>query len=278
MIMAQEERNKEAETPALQEATRNLEEKIFDAKDAVLRLRERNRHLHERVGRLENRAKWLTWCALGALGLVLASIGILAFIAKEQISPLQSQVATLQATLNPVQAKLEELERARQTCANGTTAAIGEARIQQLKLDLLESVKKLAPEILAAALKDGGQGSPTTAASGAVTTTAVGSVKGPTGETLRIAVGRTDPQKTQWVQYNDGGIYLDIDTASAGFSSTPYYFTSLSGHTNNWMAQGVTSIYSPTAKGFRVHVGHRELTAAQAKNWDWSISWIAIGN
>jgi hypothetical protein len=95
---------------------------------------------------------------------------------------------------------------------------------------------------------------------------------------LRIVVGKTDPQKTRWVQYNDGGIYVDIDTSSAGFSVTPYYFTSLSGHTNNWMAQGVTSIYSPTAKGFRVHVGYRGLTAAQAKDWGWAISWIAIGN
>ncbi|MBI3801828.1 MAG: hypothetical protein HY268_33265 [Deltaproteobacteria bacterium] len=276
--MAQEERSKEAETSVLQDATRNLEEKIFDAKDAALRLWERNRHLQERVGRLESRVKFLTWCALGALGLVLGSSGILAFIAKDQISPLQSQVAALQTALNPIQAKLAEVERARQTSTNGTPAAIEEARIQQLKQDLLESVKKLAPEILAAALKDGGQVSPAVAASRAVTTTAVGTVKGPTGETLRIAVGRTDPLKTQWVQYNDGGIYVDIDTSSAGFASTPSYFTSLSGHTNNWMAQGVTSIYLPTAKGFRVHVGYRALTAAQAKNWDWSVSWIAIGN
>jgi Tfp pilus assembly protein PilN len=276
--MAKADSSKEAETPALQDATRNLEEKIFDAKDAALRLWERNRHLQERVARLESRSKFLTRCALGALGLVLASLGLLAFIAKEQIAPLQSQVTTLQATLSPVQAQLEELERVRQTGASSATAATEEARMQQLKQDLLESVKKLAPEILATAMKDGGQVSLPTAASGAVTTTTVGTVKGPTGETLRIAVGRTDPQKTPWVQYNEGGIYVDIDTSSAGFAATPYYFTSLSGHTNNWMAQGVTSIYLPTAKGFRVHVGHQDLTTAQAKNWGWSISWIAIGN
>jgi len=276
--MEKADSGKDAETPALQDATRNLEEKIFDAKDAALRLWERNRHLQERVGRLESRNKFLTRSALGALGLVLVSLGILGFIAREQIVPLQSQVATLQATLSPVQAKLEELERVSQAGANGATAATEEARMQQLKQDLLESVKKLAPEILATAMKDGGQASPTTAASGAVTTTTVGTVKGPAGETLHIAVGRTDPQKTPWVQYNEGGIYVDIDTSGAGFASTPYYFTSLSGHTNNWMAQGVTSVYLPTAKGFRVHVGHQDLTTTQAKNWGWSISWIAIGN
>jgi hypothetical protein len=35
--MAKADSSKEAETPALQDATRNLEEKIFDAKDAALR-------------------------------------------------------------------------------------------------------------------------------------------------------------------------------------------------------------------------------------------------
>jgi hypothetical protein len=102
-------------------------------------------------------------------------------------------------------------------------------------------------------------------------------VKGPGNETLRIVVGRTDPKKTRWIQYSDGGVAVEVDTSHAGFSAPPYYFTSLGGHTNNWMAQGVTSIYEPTAKGFRVHIGHRALTTAQAKEWGWYVNWIAIG-
>ncbi len=273
--MANEEAGKEAETQTLQEATRNLEEKIFDAKDATLRLWERNRYLQEKVGKLESRVRLLTW---SALGLLVGSVGMFAVIAKAQLSPLQSQVVVLQEAVGPLQTRIEEFDRAMRTSENKESLMIEEARIKQVEKNVLESVKKLAPEILAAAVKEGGQGSPANEVSGTIVSSTVGAVKDPTGKTLRIVVGKTDPQKTRWVQYSDGGIYVDIDTSSAGFSSTPYYFTSLSGHTNNWMAQGVTSIYLPTAKGFRVHVGHRDLIAAQAKEWGWSISWIAIGN
>jgi hypothetical protein len=274
--MSNEDKGKEAETQTLQEATRDLEEKIFDAKDATLRLWERNRHLHERVGMLESRIRVLTSFALV---FVVGSIGMFAVIAKGQLSPLQSQVVALQETMSPLQAKLEEFDRVIQAGENKETTEAGEARIQQLEKDLLESVKKSAPEILAAALqKEGGQLQAANEVSGEIGNSAVGTVNGPASETLRIVVGKTDPQKTHWVQYSDGGIYVDIDTSSAGFSSTPYYFTSLGGHTNNWKAQGVTSIYRPTAKGFRVHVGHRELIGARAKEWGWYINWIAIGN
>ena len=272
--MANEDEVKQTEAQALQETARTLEEKIFDAKDATLRLWERNRHLQERVGGLENRMRLLTWLAFG---LFLGSVGIIAVIAKGQVSPLQSQVVALQKTVGPLQTKIEEFDRALKSSENKESATITEARIQQLEKDIFAAVKKAAPEILVAAGKESRQEN-SAAVGGTVVSASVGTAKGPTGETLRIVVGKTDPQKMHWVQYNDGGIYVDIDTASAGFSATPYYFTSLSGHTNNWMAQGVTSIYSPTAKGFRVHVGYRGLTAAQAKNWGWSVSWIAVGN
>ena len=268
-------KDKEAETQTLQETTRDLEEKIIDAKDATLRLRERNRHLHERVGMLEDRVRLLTYFALV---FVMGSIVMFVVIAKGQLSPLRSQVVTLQERMSPLQAKLEEFDRVRQASENRETAVAGEARTQQLEKDLLESVKKLAPEILAAALREGSYEQPVKNAGGEIVKPMVGAVKGSVGETLRIIVGKTDPQKTQWVQYSDGGIYIDIDTSSAGFSSIPHYFTSLGGHTNNWRAQGVTSIYLPTAKGFRVHVGYRGLIAAQAKEWGWYVNWIAIGN
>jgi hypothetical protein len=274
-MMSNEDTGKEAETQTFQEATRNLEEKIFDAKDATLRLWERNRHLQETVGMLESRVRLLTWFALA---LVVGSLGMFAVIAKGQLSPLQSQVVALQETMSPLQAKLEEFDRVMQASEDRETATVGEARIQQLEKDLLESVKKLAPEMLAAALKEGGHEHPANNVGGETVKPTMGTIKGPVSETLRIVVGKTDPQNTRWVQYSDGGIYVEIDTSSAGFSSTPYYFTSLGGHTNNWQAQGAASIYLPTAKGFRVHVGHRELTAAQAKEWGWYINWIAIGN
>lgn len=76
---ANEDEGKQAEVQVPQETARTLEEKIFDAKDATLRLWERNRHLQERVEGLENRVRWLTWLILG---LFLGSVSLIAVIAK----------------------------------------------------------------------------------------------------------------------------------------------------------------------------------------------------
>lgn len=252
------------EGPVQQEERRNLEERIQDAKDSTLRLWERTRSLQEKQGLLENRAKLIPWIALA---LLVGSIGLSALITKQQLSKMEQQLAALQATPPQPSASQDE-------------------NLEQIKKELLESVKQMAPELLVAAIKEGKLSLPPdnarTAPDNAPTQSAVPSsapvlVKGPGNETLRIVVGRTDPSKTRWVQYSDGGVAVDVDTSHAGFSTSPYYFTSLGGHTNNWMAQGVTSIYEPTAKGFRVHVGYRGLTAAQAKDWGWYVNWIAIG-
>lgn len=248
----------------LQEGKRNLEERIQDAKDSTLRLWERTRSLQEKQGLLENRAKLIPWIALA---LLVGSVGLSALITKRQLSQMQQQLAALQA-------------------APQQPAVTQDGNLEQIKRELLESVKQMAPELLAAAIKERKLSLPLndtgTAPDNAPTRSAVPSsaptpVKGPGNETLRIVVGRTDPHKTHWVQYSGGGVAVEVDTAYAGFSTSPYYFTSLGGHTNNWMAQGVTSIYEPTAKGFRVHVGYRGLTAAQAKEWGWYVNWIAIG-
>jgi hypothetical protein len=271
--MPNEDEVKRAEAHTLQETTRDLEEKIFGAKDATLRVWERNRQLHHRVGWLESRVRALMWLALG---LLLGGAGMFAVIAKEQISPLQHQVGALQEAVHLLQAKIKEFDRT--MTANNAAPTIDEARIKQVEQEVLEAVQKLVPEMLATAGKESAQGSPVNKVGGILGSSVVGATTGSIGKPLRLVVGKTDPHKTPWMQYNQGGIYVDIDTASAGFAATPSYFTSLSGHTNNWMAQGVTSIYLPTATGFRVHVGYRELTAAQANSWGWSLSWIAIGN
>jgi hypothetical protein len=274
------------EAQELRERDRNLEERILDAKDAALRLWERNRHLQERLGKLENRLQFITWLALAFL---MGSVGAFVVMMRTQVSPMRSQVAELQTTLLSVQESIEGFNRTAKTGEERMKEieATREARLKQAEADLAESLKKLAPEMLAAALKDVvhvdragnvGVGTVKPAAKLHVAGNLLGAAKGAADKALRIAVGKMDPQKTSWVQYSSGGIYVDIDTSSAGFSSTPYYFTSLGGHTNNWMAQGVTSIYQPTARGFRVHVSHRDLTAAQAEEWGWYINWIAIGD
>ena len=272
--MPNEDEGKRVQAQPLPDTTRTLEEQIFDAKDATLRLWERNRHVQQRIGGLERRVRGLTWLALG---LLLGSAGLFAVLVQGQLVPLQRQVVALQETVSPLPARLEELTRTITAGADHASATSDDVHGTQMEQEVREALQRLLPEMLTTTRKENGQGSAVTEGSETVVSLAMGAATGPTGAPVRLVVGKTDPHTTPWVQYNQGGIYVDIDTSSAGFTSTPYYFTSLSGHTNNWMAQGVTSIYQPTARGFRVHVGYRELTAAQATSWGWAMSWLAIG-
>ena len=98
--------------------------------------------------------------------------------------------------------------------------------------------------------------------------------------THRIASGKTVKGNTAWVQYGGNtGVYVDVDTSAAHFSTTPVYTTSLGGVSGNWSTTGATSIYSPTATGFRVYVrwsNGNPLTPAIANNNRWHINWIGM--
>jgi len=111
--------------------------------------------------------------------------------------------------------------------------------------------------------------------------TLIDKLKGPNGETLKFACGRTERKNTQWVQYDADGIYVDIDISSAGFSCTPYLFTSLGGGSAHWVTRGATSIYSSENKGwnesFRIFLHFPGITPTQANDWHWFIQWLAVG-
>jgi hypothetical protein len=132
-IASEERPTSPEENSSLQEEKRNLEERIQDAKDATLRLWERTRSLQEKQGLLENRAKLLPWIALV---LVVGSIGLSALITNRQLSQMQQQLAVLQA-------------------APQQSAAGQSGDLEEIKRELLESVKQMAPELLATAMKDG---------------------------------------------------------------------------------------------------------------------------
>jgi hypothetical protein len=235
-----------------------LVERIEGLKDTTLRLAERSHYLQEHVELLETRVKTLSMLAAA---LWLGSIALAALLLGYWLPQVRKQIADVRMSL-----------------PQSTQGETSETIRTQISTEVTETVKKLAPELLATAITEGKLAAPSDDVSGtAVQSTQSNLIIGPENKALRVVVGKTDPQQTAWAQYNDSGIYVDIDTSAAGFSSTPYYFTSLGGHTNNWMAQGVTSIYEPTAKGFRVHVGHLNLTAAKAKEWGWYINWVAIG-
>jgi hypothetical protein len=99
-------------------------------------------------------------------------------------------------------------------------------------------------------------------------------------QTVQVARGSTPVGNTDWQQYFDGeGVFVDVDTSSAEFKSTPIYITSLGGTNSHWGTTGATSIYFPTPTGFRVYVrwsAGGALTPATANQLGWHINWIAV--
>ncbi|MBO1350947.1 MAG: hypothetical protein EBE86_027890 [Hormoscilla sp. GUM202] len=94
----------------------------------------------------------------------------------------------------------------------------------------------------------------------------------------KIASGSTTPCKTEWVDYNQKGIYVDVDTSAAGFTETPLYFTSIGGKGNHWTTSGATSIYSASPTGFRIYIYKDvSLTPEYANDRCWHMNWMAIG-
>ncbi len=101
---------------------------------------------------------------------------------------------------------------------------------------------------------------------------------------LEFYADSTIPGETDWREYRsrDGqllGIYLDVDTTAAGFTATPYYFSSLAGNGWHWATVGATSIYKPTANGFRIYLRYasgQAPTPEFANEKKWHISWVGL--
>src|SRR5438094_362333 len=74
------------------------------------------------------------------------------------------------------------------------------------------------------------------------------SASGINGGPIRIVAGATTPGATNWQSYNGGqGLYVDVDTSAAGFTTTPAYIVTVSGNANNWNLVGGSSPYFATA-------------------------------
>jgi hypothetical protein len=106
-----------------------------------------------------------------------------------------------------------------------------------------------------------------------------------TVQSTLIATGSTPVGTTAWQQYSDGqSIFVDVDTSSGGFTTTPIYITSLGGFGSHWATTGATSIYAATPTGFRVYIRFEytgpgslpALTPAVANQYGWHINWIAV--
>ena len=92
---------------------------------------------------------------------------------------------------------------------------------------------------------------------------------------MKFASGSTKP--SDWKVYNNGaGMFVEVDTSDAGFTSTPRYFTSLDGRTSHWTLRGMTSIYAADKDSFRIYIRGETPQKAQARGW--KINWLAVGD
>jgi hypothetical protein len=96
----------------------------------------------------------------------------------------------------------------------------------------------------------------------------------------KIVSGKTQPGKTDWEVYaTSPGIYVDVDTTAAGFSTIPVYITSIGGTDHHWTTTGGSSVYYATEKGFRVYLrwfDGRPVTPEEANQWKWHVNWIGV--
>jgi hypothetical protein len=87
--------------------------------------------------------------------------------------------------------------------------------------------------------------------------------------------GMSTPGSTNWKQFSENGIYLDVDTSACDLKETPDYVTSLSGKNQHWKSTGSSEIYAATPTGFRVYIHFEGVTPSKANSWNWHMNWIA---
>jgi hypothetical protein len=99
------------------------------------------------------------------------------------------------------------------------------------------------------------------------------------GAPFRTGAGKTVAGSTAWQVYSANGIFVDVNTTAAQFATTPIYVTALHGLSMHWATTGATSVYLPTATGFRIYVKWSDssaLTPQTANTNQWHIQWIGV--
>jgi len=74
---------------------------------------------------------------------------------------------------------------------------------------------------------------------------------------------------------------MDVDTSNCNFTSTPSYFTSISGTSAHWDLAGYGAIYNPTSTTFRIYA--KSLSSAdvgtlldRSIDCKWNVHWLGI--
>jgi len=109
--------------------------------------------------------------------------------------------------------------------------------------------------------------------------TLLGAAKDESGNVLKIVCGKTPEGNTNWKQYSDKALFVDV--AVSDFKSTPYYFVNVHGEGFNLLLTGGSSAYSMTNKGFRIYVHIHDspipINPQKANEFKWHVQWMAIG-
>lgn len=102
-------------------------------------------------------------------------------------------------------------------------------------------------------------------------------VQGTDKKMYRIAMGQSSAN--DWQKYTGAAniIFVKIDTSTAGFKESPYYYSSLYGDGYHLRAKGATSISSGKSNSFEVYLEYDGITVDFAKQYNWHIRWLAVG-
>lgn len=95
-----------------------------------------------------------------------------------------------------------------------------------------------------------------------------------------IGTGKTEPGNTDWkpVPNDERAIYVEVDTSSARFNTTPNYVASLGGSRDQWLLTGTSAIYHASPTRFSIYLhgwdGEQYLTPQFANDRNWHVIWI----
>lgn len=96
--------------------------------------------------------------------------------------------------------------------------------------------------------------------------------------TLHVAAGQTNPGAGWKYDATNKGLFIDVDTSSGGFGSTPVYVVSLQGAERQWATTGGCCVYFPTSRSFRVYVKYpnEPISEDDAVVGAWQVNWIGV--
>jgi hypothetical protein len=77
-----------------------------------------------------------------------------------------------------------------------------------------------------------------------------------------------------WINYQDEGLQITVDTTPGLYTETPAYVTSITGHSHHWMVTGGGAIYEPDTQSFTMYLDRAQDVEFAMQN-DWRVNYIA---